>query len=354
MGLVVNLTNFLARDKIAIIPKKGIPMRHIRIFLFIALLVTQAVWAKTDKLSVILDWFPNPDHAPLIVAKQKGFFKAQGLDVNLIGPADPSDPPKWIATQKADIGLTYEPEFMEQVDHGLPLIRIGTLIDKPLDCIVALKSSGIRTLADLKGKRIGTGSSGLSSIMLRTALAKTGIKTHEVELINIKYNLTQALLSKNVDAVTGMMRNFEVPQIEMTGKKVITFFPEEHGIPNYSVLIFVAHTRHINDPRFPRFLAALKAAVEYIDANPKAAWKLFASAYPESNNPVNRQAWFNTLPYFAEDPATFDRTEWTQFAEFMFRNKMIKKVQPVSRYAVALPEIKPLQVSLNEPRVIPK
>lgn len=310
--------------------------RRFIFILFTLFSVTCFAATTTQKLKVVLDWFPNPDHAPLIIAQQQGFFKEQGLDVELIGPADPSDPPKWVATKKADIGVTYEPEFMQQIDHGLPLIRMGTLIDKPLDCIVALQESGIKTIADLKGKKIGAGSSGLSSVMVKTLLDKNGLKKDDVELINVKYNLTQALLSRKVDAVSGMMRNFEVPQLELTGHKIVTFFPEEHHIPNYSVLIFVTHIANINDTRLPKFLAAVKRAVKYLDAHPKETWQQFANQYPESNNEVNREAWFATMPYFAEDPADFNSHEWRSFAAFMFKNQMIKKVQDINRYAVVL------------------
>src|SRR5580700_9623745 len=108
--------------------------------LLIICLVPTFVFSATkphmQRLTVILDWFPNPDHAPLIVAKQQGFFKEQGLDVELIGPADPKDPPKLVAANKADIGITYQPEFLQQVDQGLPLVQIGNLIDRPMNCLV--------------------------------------------------------------------------------------------------------------------------------------------------------------------------------------------------------------------------
>lgn len=307
-------------------------MKKYVVFLILIVIMPHTFANSLAKLKVVLDWFPNADHAPLIIAQEKGFFKEQGLDVELIGPADPSDPPKLVSARAADIGITYEPEFMEQVDRGLPLIRIGTLIDKPLDCIVALKSSGIKTLADLKGKRIGSGSNGLSSVMLKTVLDHAGLKENDVELINVKYNLTQALLSKQVDAVSGIMRNYEVPQIESVGQDIVAFFPEEYGIPNYSVLIFVTHIAHQNDPRFTKFLLAVKKATAYLDRHPEKSWILFAKKYPESNNSVNRAAWFATMPYFAEDPASFDREEWQQFAEFMFKHQMIKKIQALSRY----------------------
>jgi|SRR5579862_41566 len=291
---------------------------------------------KLQKLTVILDWFPNPDHAPLIIAKQLNYFKEQGLDVDLIGPADPSDPPKWIAAQKADIGVTYQPQFMEQVDQGLPLISFGTLIDKPLNCLVALKETKINTLADLKGKKIGSSNGGLTSVMLKVLLASEGLTEKDVQLINVRYNLTQALLSHKIDAVTGMMRNFEVPQLELNNQQVTVFFPEEHGIPTYNELIFITHIKNIHDDRLPKFLAALRKAVMYIDQHPKLAWQSFAKQYPESNNEVNKQAWFATLPYFAENPGNLNEKEWENFANFMQKNKLIKKSLPVSQYLVVL------------------
>ena len=188
---------------------------------------------KSDKLTVILDWYTNPDHAPLVIAQQQGYFKEQGLDVALINPSDPNDPPKLVAAGKADIGITYEPEFMMQVDQGLPLISIGTLIDKPLNCLVMLKEGNIKSITALKGKKIATTSSGLSNILLKRMLELNGLSEKDVELVNVRYNLTQALLSHKVDAVNGMNRNIEVPAMEANDQHVTTFLPEDYGIPNY-------------------------------------------------------------------------------------------------------------------------
>lgn len=306
-------------------------------------LLTSICIASQDskKLTIILDWFPNPDHAPLIVAQEKGFFKEQGIQVELIGPADPNDPPKLVAAGKADIGITYEPQFMQQVDQGLPLIAIGTLIDKPLNCLVTLKESGINSLSKLKNKRIGSSIGGLTGIMLTKMLTEKGLSQKDIELINVRYNLTQALLSRRVDAVTGMNRNFEVPQLELTDHQVNVFFPEEHGIPNYSELIFIIHQAHVRDPRIPRFLAALKKAVAYLDTHQQPSWQAFIKKYPEANNAVNKEAWLQTIPYFAEDPARIRHKEWETFSKFMAENKMIKKTQPLSRYVLELPRATP-------------
>ena len=76
----------------------------IRILSIIFLTLTiNFAYAKNDKLTIGLDWFINPDHAPLIIAKKRGFFKEVGLDVEMIEPADPNDPPK----AQVDYSLSY-------------------------------------------------------------------------------------------------------------------------------------------------------------------------------------------------------------------------------------------------------
>ncbi|OGT53226.1 MAG: hypothetical protein A3E84_01210 [Gammaproteobacteria bacterium RIFCSPHIGHO2_12_FULL_42_13] len=292
------------------------------LLLLFAFITTQA--APLQKLTVILDWFPNPDHAPLLIAQEHGFFKAQGLNVELIGPADPTDPPKLVAADKADIAITYQPQFMQQVDQGLPLARFGTLIGSPLDCLITLQSSMIHSLKELKGKRIGTSTGGLGNVMLKAMLQKHGVKLEEVELINARYNLTQALLAGKVDAITGIMRNVEIPQIELTGHAVRVFYPEYYGIPTYSELIFITHTQHRHDPRLAAFLLAIKQSVVYLKSHRQETWQEYAKQYPESNNELNHKVWLATIPYFVNDPAAFNQKEWMDFARFMQQNGLIK------------------------------
>ena len=309
-------------------------MKKVGILLAILFYFTSA--AATQKLTILLDWYANAGHAPLFVAADQGFFTTEGLNVTLIGPANPADPPKLVAASKADIALTYEPQFMEQVDQGLPLIRIGTLVDKPLDCLVVLQDGPIKTLFDLKGKKVGYSSGSLNSIALKTMLAQVGLSLSDVEHININYDLTQGLIAKKIDAVTGMMRTFEVIQMELIKQPPRVFFPEKYGVPIYSELIFVIHKNNLKDPRFPKFLVALKKGRDYLQKHPETSWLRFAKNHPELNDELNHRAWLASIPYFAVNPAAFNPQEWQNFAEFMLKNGLIKHLQPLRNYAVDL------------------
>ena len=168
-----------------------------------------------DKLTVLLDWFVNPDHAPLVVAKEKGYFAARELDVELIPPSDPSAPPRLIASGEGDIAISYQPQLHMQVGQGLPVTRIGTVAETPLNSLVVLQDGPVKSIADLKGKKVGFSVGGFEDAVLGAMLKQEGLSLDDVELININFALSQSLMTGAVDAVIGAFRNFELNQLDI-------------------------------------------------------------------------------------------------------------------------------------------
>ena len=125
-----------------------------RLAVIVALAALSVPASAADKLTVLLDWFVNPDHAPIIVAQERGYFADAGLEVEIIAPADPNDPPKLVAAGEAEVAIGYQPQLHIQVDQGLPLARIGTLVATPLNSLVVLADSPIATIADLAGRKV--------------------------------------------------------------------------------------------------------------------------------------------------------------------------------------------------------
>lgn len=304
---------------------------------FIALaLLNGTVEATSQKLTVMLDWFVNPDHAPLVVAVEKGFFAAQGLDVELIAPADPNDPPKLAAAGKIDIAISYQPQLHLYVNQGLPLKRFGTLIATPLNSVVVLKDSPIKSIADLRGRKIGYSVGGFEDALLKALLARHGIKLDEVTLVNVNFSLSPSLISGQVDAVIGAFRNFELNQMDLVNKPGRAFYLEEEGIPAYDELIMVTNRDKLNDPRLRGFLRAVEQATQFILNHPQEAWELFIKNHKELDDELNRRAWRDTLPRFALRPAALDTGRYRRFARFLAEQGIIKEARPVSDYAVEL------------------
>ncbi len=288
-----------------------------------------------DKVTVLLDWFVNPDHAPLVIAKEGGFFARHDLDVDLIAPADASAPPRLVAAGQADIGVTYQPDLMLNVKEGLPLVRIGTLIETPLNCLIALKDGPVKTLADLKGKKVGYSVASLQNAYLDAILASAGLTTKDVELVNVNFNLTTALMSGQVDAVIDGYRNFELIQLGQEGKPAIAWFPEEHGVPPYDELVYVTRKDLAGDPRMARFIAAVEEATIFITNHPEEAEAMFMKAHPDLNDALNHAAFAATLPRFAKRPAALDPGRYDRFAEFMKGKGLIDTIPPIESYAIA-------------------
>ncbi|POY42659.1 thiamine biosynthesis protein [Avibacterium endocarditidis] len=293
-----------------------------------------SVQAK-EKLTLLLDWFVNPDHAAIIVAQQKGFFAENGLQVEIIEPADPSMPPKLVAAGQADLAVDYQPQLQMQVAEGLPLVRVGTLISTPLNSLVVLKDSGIEQIADLKGKKIGYSVSGFEDALLGAMLKSTHLSLNDVELVNVNWSLSPALFSGQVDAVIGAFRNFKLNQMEIEKKPGKAFYPEEQGVPMYDELIVVANKNQLPAKKIRAFLTALEQASVYILNHPQQSWQAFVSYRPQDlDNELNRLAWRDTLPRLSLRPSALDNARYEKMAQFMQQQGLIKQVPKLSDYAI--------------------
>ncbi len=292
--------------------------------------------AAAEKLTLLLDWFVNPDHAPIYVALEKGYFKEAGIDLEVVAPADPNDPPKLVAAGKADLAISYQPQLHIQVDEGLPLSRIATLVATPLNTLLVLDDGPIATLADLKGRTIGFSVGGFEDALLRAMLEPHGIRMEDVTLVNVNFSLSPSLLSGQVDAVIGAYRNFELNQMDLEGRPGRAFYVEEHGVPPYDELIVVARPDRQGDPLLRRFVDALERGVQFLVNHPEDSWRLFLRGRDELDDELNARAWRDTLPRFALRPAALDTARYARFAAFLEAQGLIEKALPVSRYAVEL------------------
>ena len=289
-----------------------------------------------DKLTVMLDWFINPDHAPLYVALENGYFADADLEVELIPPADPNDPPKLVAAEKADLAVSYQPQLHLQVAEGLPLVRIATLVATPLNTLLVLADGPVQSIADLKDRTVGYSVGGFEDALLGAMLERHGLSVDDVTLVNVNFSLSPSLISGQVDAVIGAYRNFELNQMDIEGRPGRAFYIEEEGVPPYDELIVVAHTERQGDPAMRRFVDALERGVQFLINHPDESWRLFLRGREELDDELNKRAWRDTLPRFALRPAALDSARYDRFAAFLQAQGLIPEALPASAYAVEL------------------
>ena len=292
--------------------------------------------AAQDKLTVLLEWFVNPDHAPLVVAQELGLFEKAGLEVELLPPADPSIVPRAVASGQAEIGVHYQPNLYLDHEAGVPLVRFGTLVETPLNTLTVLADGPINDLTDLAGKRIGFSVSGFEDVILSTMLSSAGVNPEAVEFVNVNFALTASLIGGRVEATIGGYRNFELTQMRLEGYEGKAFFPEDHGVPIYDELIFVTRPDLVSDDRLVRFLEAVEKGANYLTNHPEESWELFIRAYPDLDDELNRQAWADTLPRFAKRPAALDTRRYERFGKFLADKGLIKAAPALGDIAVEL------------------
>jgi putative hydroxymethylpyrimidine transport system substrate-binding protein len=190
--------------------------------------------------SLDLDWYVNPDHAGILTAIDKGFFRQAGLDVKPQVPSDPSAPIKEVAAGRADLAVSYEPEVLLAADKGLDVEAVGAVVDSPLTSLISLPEGGISSAADLSGKTVGTAGIPYQSDYLETIQEAGGLSASSAKEVNVGLNLLPALIGGRVDAILGGFRNIEGVDLRLRGLDPRIVPVDQLGVPTYDELVLVA------------------------------------------------------------------------------------------------------------------
>jgi putative hydroxymethylpyrimidine transport system substrate-binding protein len=286
--------------------------------------------SKTKSFTVMLDFFPNADHAALYTGIAHGYFGAAGLDVKPEAPADPSEPLKLLAAGKVDMAISYEPELLLARDAGLKLVSVGALVQRPLTSIIALPGRHVRSVAELAGKRVGTAGIAYQAAELRTALAHAGVRAGSVREVNVGFNLIPAMLSKQVDATLGGFWNYEGIQLRLQHKRPVVLPVDQAGVPSYDELVLVVREdearKRGQDLR--AFLQALTRGERDVRSDPSAAADEIVKASPSLERKLQLESIKQTLgaaiPADRSKPFGWQQpSAWAAFARWMFSNKLL-------------------------------
>ncbi|MCS7197275.1 MAG: ABC transporter substrate-binding protein [Candidatus Bipolaricaulota bacterium] len=297
-----------------------------------------------ESLSVLLEWFANPDHAPLYIAQAKGYFSRERLRVEIREPADPSQVPFLVAAGAVDIGLTSMfNHVILKATQNINAIAIGALLMKPLGALVAIKERGIEKITDLKGKKIGYSVEPVEPAVYSTMLRAAGLDPQrDVTFVKLDFlSLLPALLAGTVDAI-GAFRNFEPVRVELAGLTPVVFNQEDYGAPEAYQLIFIVRRELLTrrPEALQRFLKAFTQGVLFVLAFPQQSKELFFQTLPQLKDELNLRAYDRTVPIFAGAPCHNDPKRWEIGQNFLFEQKIIPRTLPLSELYTAsfLPE----------------
>lgn len=296
--------------------------------------------AKLEPFTLVLDYFPNADHAGLYTAQAAGEYRRAGLDVKIQVPPDPAAPLKLLQAGRADIAISYEPELLLARDAGARrLVSVGALVQKPLTSIIAIGDRKIRTPRDLAGKRVGTSGLPYQSAYLKTILAMAKVDPGSVKETNVGFNLVPAMLSKKVDATLGAFWNYEGVDLQRRGRRPSILRMEQVGVPSYAELVLVARSDRLDKrgaSRVRRFLQATARGHVLVRDDPGAGLDALLAANRDLDRGLQQAAVKATLPVFfpESDAQPFgyqDPQAWARYGDWMKANGLLKRAPNAAR-----------------------
>jgi putative hydroxymethylpyrimidine transport system substrate-binding protein len=286
-----------------------------------------------QKVTLMLDWYPNAVHSFLFVAEEKGYFKEQGLDVDIQMPADTNDPLKLVAANQIDIALSYQPQVLVARGEDIPVKSFGAIVRHPLNHLMVPEHGPIQSPKDLEDKTIGYPSIPLDEAIIQTMVESDGGDAGKVKMVDIGWDLIPAMATKKTDALIGGYINHEKLLLEKEGHPMRTLNPADFGVPDYYELVLVASEKGLTEKPevFEKFMVAITKGQKFVAAHPEEGLAMLME-HQDKTSPLENDIETKSLqvllplmdakdePFGYQDPKT-----WEKVSQWLKDTKMIKQ-----------------------------
>ena len=285
---------------------------------------------ESHDVVVTLDWFQNANHVGVYEAVSKGYFGEENLNVTIQPPADPAAILGLVANGESDFAFYYQPDLLQARQEGVPVVAVAGIVQRPLNSIMTLKSSGIETPGQLVGKKVGTPGLPWNDAMLETMLEADGASIDDVEIVDLGWSVSPGLMAGEVDAIIGVYWTYESIIMGNQGFDTNVIYPHEWQVPNYYELVLV--TSENNDRDNPDLVARIVNAVNkgYPQAakDPQGSVDTMLALNPDAeiDEPTDREGVELLAPLWKSEGApvgSFDDRRWESLVTWMKSQKLL-------------------------------
>jgi len=307
-------------------------------FLFIVLIVISLAGCtktspdeKTElkKITVTLDWTPNTNHTGLYVAKDKGFYKEAGLDVEIIQPANGTSE-QLVGTGKAQFGISYQEGVTFARLSDVPVVSIAAIIQHNTSGFASLKEKGIVTPKDFEGKRYGGWGSPIEEATIKSLMESVDADFSKVEVlttgaadffVSSEKNADFSWIFFGWDGVAAKIKGVELNYIDLA--------QFDEALDYYTPVLITGEDTIKNDPELvKKFMAATQKGYTFAMESPKDAADILLANAPELDKELvyASQEWLKDK-YQADAPAWGEqkREVWARYSDWLFERKLIDK-----------------------------
>jgi len=274
---------------------------------------------QTSKTPFLLNWYANPYHTPLFVAKEMGWLKDEGVDLAILEATDPSDVTEIVGGGNVGLGLKAMIHILAAKDKGIDLKSFGTLLDEPPTGLIHKKSAGIEQFSDIIGKKVGyIGHFG--KVMIDDLAKQANIPQDSFETVRVGMNVTSAIMRGDIDTGVGFTNFQRIELEELSGEEAGMLRIDELndlGCCCFCSVQYVANGDYFgeNQETIAALMKGVRRATDFTIEHPDEAWGIMTKANPRLDNRLYARIFQRTLPYFSRDLRNVDR-DWEKVGQF--------------------------------------
>src|SRR5919205_972818 len=204
-----------------------------------------------------LNWTAGGPNAGFAAALGEGFYKQAGLDVTIVQGNGSGNTAQLVASGRSQLAYADAVPVSQLIAKGAPMKIVSTIYQSNPNEVTALKKTGVKSLKDLVGKKVGVPAGSSQAPMLPLFLSANGLKESDMTMINMPVaSMVPALLQGQVDAILGSMDAYQI-QAEAQGAELDNYRFADYGVPTVSTSIFANETYIKDHPDVLRkFIAA--------------------------------------------------------------------------------------------------
>lgn len=284
---------------------------------------------KLKKVSVVLDWTPNTNHTGLYVAKEKGYFEKQGLDVDIIMPGE-AGADQLVASGKADFGVGYQEGVTQARVQDVPIVSIAAIIQHNTSGFAAPKDKGITKPEDFEGKTYGGWGSPVEEAVMGSIMKQKGADVKKVNFVNMGDTDFFTAVKRDID-FAWIFYGWTGIEAELRGEELDMMYVKDYSDKlDYYTPVLTTNESHIKDDpdTVKAFLKAATEGYEYSIEHPDEAGKILLKEAPDLDEELvmKSQEWL--APKYKDDAERWGEQKaevWKNYADWMFDNGLLDK-----------------------------
>jgi ABC-type nitrate/sulfonate/bicarbonate transport system substrate-binding protein len=285
---------------------------------------------QKQKITVLLDWFPNTNHTGLYVAKEKGFFSDENLDVSILQPGE-GENNQIVAAGKADFGISSQESVIQARVSGIPLVSIAAVIQHNTSAFASLEKSNIKSVKDFEKKRYGGWGSPIEETVIKAVMNEARSDYSQVKNITIGETDFFKTIGRDSD-FQWIFYGWDGIEAHRRGIKLNTIMLKDlNPILDYYTPVIVTNENHAKNEKelVTRFMRAVSRGYEFSIKNPTESAEILIQSAPELNKELVRQSQqYLSREYRAEAEKWGIQKEevWRRYAQWLRDQKLINKM----------------------------